>query len=271
MFEWILYLIASYIWAWTGWGFWGKEIVRDYVVVLCTFDLFGMKGVLSSALMVCSQGCQGTTAATLYGHMIWNGCSQRDPQHRMGRAETTLIRSLLQFCQWLYTSGLSSSELSGLCCNQDPDTHSTAYQSLKEKSGMRIYCGSEATSHRIAHVTELLHYGPAFPQAQHHGLDGSQAHMSGSEQRIQSGFWENLLRFCCTGCSTNSHQQLCRPCSVPGWCPCCERWHPHLFPGFCPAPHLQAHPEHQTSRALTPLLPLTDFLLATHACNSRQS
>lgn len=207
--------------------------------------------------------CMGTW----YGMDLARGI----PQHRMGRAETTLIRSLLQFCQWLYTSGLSSSELSGLCCNQDPDTHSTAYQSLKEKSGMRIYCGSEATSHRIAHVTELLHYGPAFPQAQHHGLDGSQAHMSGSEQRIQSGFWENLLRFCCTGCSTNSHQQLCRPCSVPGWCPCRERWHPHLFPGFCPAPHLQAHPEHQTSRALTPLLPLTDFLLATHACNSRQS
>lgn len=66
----------------------------------------------------------------------------------------------------------------GLCCNnQGPDTHNTAYQSLKEKLGMRMYCGSEATSHRIAHATELLHYGPAFPQAHHHGLDGIQAHV----------------------------------------------------------------------------------------------
>lgn len=59
---------------------------------------------------------------------------------------------------------------------------------------MGIYCGSEVTSHRIAHVTELLHHGPAFPQAQHHGLNGIQAHMSGSEQRVQSGFWIELIK-----------------------------------------------------------------------------
>lgn len=57
-----------------------------------------------------------------------------------------------------------------------------------------MYRGSEATSHRITHVRELLHYGLAFPHAQHHGLDGIQAHMSGSEQRIQSGFWAVLIK-----------------------------------------------------------------------------
>lgn len=56
---------------------------------------------------------------------------------------------------------------------------------------MRMYSGFEA---RIAHVTELLHYGPAFPQARHHGLDGIQAHMSSSEQRMQSGFWDMLIK-----------------------------------------------------------------------------
>lgn len=42
---------------------------------------------------------------------------------------------------------------------------------------MGIYCGSEATSHRTAHVTELLHYGLVFAQAQHCGLDDIQAHI----------------------------------------------------------------------------------------------
>lgn len=42
---------------------------------------------------------------------------------------------------------------------------------------MGIYRGSEATSHRTAHVTELLPYGPVFAQAQHRGLDGIQAHV----------------------------------------------------------------------------------------------
>lgn len=59
---------------------------------------------------------------------------------------------------------------------------------------MRMYCGSEATFHRIAHVTELLHYGPTFYQAQHHGMDDIQAHMSGSEQRIQPSFWVELIK-----------------------------------------------------------------------------
>lgn len=56
--------------------------------------------------MVCSHVCQGTAAAILYGHMIRNGFSQRDPQHRMGRAETTLIRSLLQLLVTVYCGAL---------------------------------------------------------------------------------------------------------------------------------------------------------------------
>jgi len=31
-----------------------REIVGDYAAVLCTFDLLGTKGVLSSAFMLCS-------------------------------------------------------------------------------------------------------------------------------------------------------------------------------------------------------------------------
>lgn len=46
----------------------------------------------------------------------------------------------------------------------------------------------------FAHVIELLHYGPFFSQAQHHGLDDMQAHMLGSEQKIQSGFWVELIK-----------------------------------------------------------------------------
>lgn len=80
-------------------GLLGKgEVVGDYAVALCTFDLLGVKDVLSSAFTVCSHVCQGTAAAVPFGHMIWNGSSQRDPQHRTGRAETTPISSLLQFC-----------------------------------------------------------------------------------------------------------------------------------------------------------------------------
>lgn len=75
-----------------------REVVGDYTVVLYTFDLLGMKSVLGSAFMVCSRACQGTVAASLFRHTIWNESSQRDPQHRTGRAETTPISSLLRFC-----------------------------------------------------------------------------------------------------------------------------------------------------------------------------
>lgn len=75
-----------------------SKVVGDYAVALCTFDLLGMKGVLSSAFMVCSHACHGTAAAILLGHTMWNESSQRDPQYRTCRAETKPISSLLQFC-----------------------------------------------------------------------------------------------------------------------------------------------------------------------------
>lgn len=40
----------------------------------------------------------------------------------------------------------------------------------------------------FVHVAAWLHYGPVFSQAQNNGLDGMQAHMSGSEEKTQSGF-----------------------------------------------------------------------------------
>lgn len=56
---------------------------------LYAFDLLGIKRVLSSVFTVCSHACQGTAAAILFGHTIWNISTQRDPQHRVGRAETS--------------------------------------------------------------------------------------------------------------------------------------------------------------------------------------
>lgn len=50
-----------------------REVVGDAAAALCTFDLLGMKGVLSSAFTVCSHACQGTAAAILLGHLIGNG------------------------------------------------------------------------------------------------------------------------------------------------------------------------------------------------------
>lgn len=73
-----------------------------------------------------------------------------------------------------------------------------------------------------------------------------------------------LLRLCCTGCSINSHHQLCRPWCVPGWRPSCEWWHPHLFPSFWPAPRLQG--PWTPNLMCTGSTPTTDWLSSGYTC-----